>query len=103
MLTQWGRFAPVDFWRGCKAADPVRVLCMKILQLVVAVGVLALAVAGLPGVEGQTAADGRSALGPGLDEAAERPQLAILDTDIGDDIDDAFALALALRSPELRI
>jgi inosine-uridine nucleoside N-ribohydrolase/predicted GH43/DUF377 family glycosyl hydrolase len=30
-------------------------------------------------------------------------QLAILDTDIGDDIDDAFALALALRSPELRL
>jgi inosine-uridine nucleoside N-ribohydrolase len=31
------------------------------------------------------------------------PQLAIIDTDIGDDIDDAFAVALALRSPELRI
>jgi len=31
------------------------------------------------------------------------PQLAILDTDIGDDIDDAFALALALRSPELKL
>ena len=31
------------------------------------------------------------------------PQLAIIDTDIGDDIDDAFALALALRSPELHI
>ena len=31
------------------------------------------------------------------------PQLAILDTDIGDDIDDAFALALALRSRELKI
>ncbi|MGA2538958.1 MAG: nucleoside hydrolase, partial [Terracidiphilus sp.] len=30
-------------------------------------------------------------------------ELAILDTDIGDDIDDAFALALALRSPELKI
>jgi inosine-uridine nucleoside N-ribohydrolase len=30
-------------------------------------------------------------------------QLVILDTDIGDDIDDAFALALALRSPELKI
>lgn len=29
-------------------------------------------------------------------------QLVILDTDIGDDIDDAFALALALRSPELQ-
>jgi inosine-uridine nucleoside N-ribohydrolase len=32
-----------------------------------------------------------------------KPQLAILDTDIGDDIDDAFALALALHSPELRL
>ena len=32
-----------------------------------------------------------------------KPELAILDTDIGDDIDDAFALALALRSPELKI
>jgi len=31
------------------------------------------------------------------------PQLAIIDTDIGDDIDDAFALALALESPELKI
>jgi purine nucleosidase len=31
------------------------------------------------------------------------PQLVIIDTDIGDDIDDAFALALALRSPELKI
>lgn len=31
------------------------------------------------------------------------PQLVILDTDIGDDIDDAFALALALRSPELHL
>jgi len=29
------------------------------------------------------------------------PQLVILDTDIGDDIDDAFALALALRSREI--
>jgi inosine-uridine nucleoside N-ribohydrolase len=35
--------------------------------------------------------------------AGEAPQLTIIDTDIGDDIDDAFALALALRSPELRI
>jgi inosine-uridine nucleoside N-ribohydrolase len=31
------------------------------------------------------------------------PQLVILDTDIGDDIDDAFALALVLRSPELHL
>ncbi len=31
------------------------------------------------------------------------PQLVLIDTDVGDDIDDAFALALALQSPELHI
>lgn len=31
------------------------------------------------------------------------PEKVIIDTDIGDDIDDAFAIALALRSPELEI
>ena len=31
------------------------------------------------------------------------PRKVIIDTDIGDDIDDAFALALALNCPELRI
>src|SRR6266851_5732838 len=31
------------------------------------------------------------------------PEKVILDTDIGDDIDDAFAVALAVRSPELQI
>jgi len=31
------------------------------------------------------------------------PQLVIIDTDIGDDVDDAFALGLALESPELKI
>src|SRR6267378_1481359 len=31
------------------------------------------------------------------------PEKVIIDTDIGDDIDDAFALALALRSSELQI
>src|SRR2546428_12451306 len=31
------------------------------------------------------------------------PEKVITDTDIGDDIDDAFAVALALRSPELQI
>jgi len=31
------------------------------------------------------------------------PEKVIIDTDIGDDVDDAFALALALRSPELEI
>jgi purine nucleosidase len=36
-------------------------------------------------------------------EASVTVQKVILDTDIGDDIDDAFALALALKSPELEI
>jgi inosine-uridine nucleoside N-ribohydrolase len=36
-------------------------------------------------------------------KAGTAPQLVIIDTDIGDDIDDAFALGLALRSPELKI
>jgi purine nucleosidase len=35
--------------------------------------------------------------------AESKPQLVIIDTDIGDDIDDAFALALALKSPELKV
>lgn len=37
--------------------------------------------------------------------SAQNPQheKIIIDTDIGDDIDDAFAVALALRSPELQI
>jgi len=35
--------------------------------------------------------------------SAGEQQLAILDTDIGDDIDDAFALALVLRSPEIKL
>jgi purine nucleosidase len=36
-------------------------------------------------------------------QAASAKTKIILDTDIGDDIDDAFALALALRSPEIEI
>jgi len=48
---------------------------------------------GMRGAVGQAAT---SASGSGV-------QLAVIDTDIGDDIDDAFALALALRSPELRV
>ncbi|HVC46485.1 MAG TPA: nucleoside hydrolase [Terracidiphilus sp.] len=40
---------------------------------------------------------------PAKAETGVKPQLVVIDTDIGDDIDDAFALALALRSPELKI
>lgn len=38
-----------------------------------------------------------------LVQAADRPIPVILDTDIGDDIDDALALGLALQSPELNV
>jgi inosine-uridine nucleoside N-ribohydrolase len=65
---------------------------MKIRGFSVALAVLAALAAG-PGLKSQIPAQ------PG----AAAPQLAILDTDIGDDIDDAFALALVLRSPELRL
>ena len=37
------------------------------------------------------------------EQKPEERQLVILDTDIGDDIDDAFALALLLRSPEVKL
>ncbi|HEY1679945.1 MAG TPA: nucleoside hydrolase [Candidatus Sulfotelmatobacter sp.] len=42
---------------------------------------------------------------PGLMQAqsAVGPQKIIIDTDIGDDVDDAFALALAVKSPELKV
>jgi inosine-uridine nucleoside N-ribohydrolase len=36
-------------------------------------------------------------------QSSPLPEKVIIDTDIGDDIDDAFAIALALRSPELQI
>jgi len=35
--------------------------------------------------------------------AAHAPEKIVIDTDIGDDVDDAFALALAVRSPELQV
>jgi inosine-uridine nucleoside N-ribohydrolase len=40
---------------------------------------------------------------PGVAPKKATQQLIILDTDIGDDIDDAFALALLLRSPEVEL
>jgi purine nucleosidase len=66
---------------------------MKKLRDSFALGALAL-ISGLVILAGSRMANAQ--------QAAE-PQLVILDTDIGDDIDDAFALALALQSPELRI
>ena len=40
---------------------------------------------------------------PGPTPRTAAAEKVIIDTDIGDDIDDAFAVALALRSPELKI
>ncbi|HEV2580030.1 MAG TPA: nucleoside hydrolase [Ktedonobacteraceae bacterium] len=37
------------------------------------------------------------------DQSRRAPFPVLIDTDIGDDIDDAFALALALRSPEIEL
>ena len=90
MLTQQGPGAQLESRRG--AAAEFRVVCMKILQSILALCAVAAALSGAKVAFGQTAAP-----------AAATPQLAILDTDIGDDIDDAFALALALRSPELKL
>lgn len=49
-----------------------------------------------------TAVSGRRALAQ-TPAAPSARQKIILDTDIGDDIDDAFALALALSSPKLQV
>jgi purine nucleosidase len=40
---------------------------------------------------------------PGQKEKVAPSEKVIIDTDIGDDIDDAFALALALKCPELNV
>ena len=45
----------------------------------------------------------RVLLRPSPQSVSAAPEKVIIDTDIGDDIDDAFAIALALRSPELEI
>jgi purine nucleosidase len=69
---------------------------MKILRLVLAISVAGIVSGGLAIAEAQPGVAAGS-VGVG------QPQLVILDTDIGDDIDDAFALAVVLRSPELRL
>ena len=45
----------------------------------------------------------QSALSTVAGQSRSEPVHVLLDTDIGDDIDDAFALALVLRSPELTL
>jgi inosine-uridine nucleoside N-ribohydrolase len=73
---------------------------MKISRFIPALGALAVMVAALAcGCGHPATAGGQVAAEP----QTTTPQLAILDTDIGDDIDDAFALALVLRSPEIKL
>jgi inosine-uridine nucleoside N-ribohydrolase len=85
---------------SAKMVNGARVLCMKISQFNPVSGALAVAVLWLAcGCGLSTTAAAQVAAKPKV----MTPQLAILDTDIGDDIDDAFALALVLRSPELKI
>jgi quinoprotein glucose dehydrogenase len=63
----------------------------------------------LPGDESSAASDTPARPSPAAASStvsagpSAGPQKIIIDTDIGDDIDDAFAVALALRSPELKI
>jgi purine nucleosidase len=64
---------------------------------------LAAAIVLLALIAGVNAQSVSAAAQPAGRHATASPQLAIIDTDIGDDIDDAFALALALESPQLRI
>lgn len=95
MLTQAGAVCAVGMWEGGGEGIGVRVVCMKILRLGLVLSVGFLTVGAMAGAAAQGPAAGAKAAAP--------PQLAILDTDIGDDIDDAFALALALKSPELKL
>ena len=68
---------------------------MKHTRILPSLAALALLLAAAPGARGQQA--------PAAGQLSPKPQLVILDTDIGDDIDDAFALALVLKSPELKL
>ncbi len=68
---------------------------MKTKRIFFGFAALVLAVSTGPLAHGQPAAEAMT--------KPASPQLVILDTDIGDDIDDAFALALLLRSPEVKL
>ena len=78
-------------------AATVRVLIMKSRHLFSGLAALLVAAGVAVGSGAATGAASATQI------MAGEPQLVIIDTDIGDDIDDAFALALALRSPELKI
>jgi purine nucleosidase len=70
-------------------------MCMKIFKWIAALCVAGLAIGRVGAVMGQVAEAAKQTMAA--------PQLVILDTDIGDDIDDAFALGLVLKSPEVKL
>lgn len=96
-----GRAEGVDgVWHGGAAGDKGGAVGIRVVGMRMRMG--------LKNVAGWVAlallAPGMSAAGQQAKaEAGAKPQLVVIDTDIGDDIDDAFAVALALKSPELRI
>jgi inosine-uridine nucleoside N-ribohydrolase len=76
---------------------------MKNSRNVLAVVALVLGAAATSLASGQMSPTAVQTAAKSQNNAEAAPQLIFLDTDIGDDIDDAFALALALRSPELKL
>jgi len=76
---------------------------MKNLRIVLSVVALAFGAAVISGACGRVVPSGGTAVAGAEADASATPQLVLLDTDIGDDIDDAFALALVLHSPELKL
>lgn len=93
---------------NCISATPgglaYKVMCMDKWRFLGAVLVLAaMTVCSTWAKDAAEASAAQEPAATGQPEGAEQPQLAILDTDIGDDIDDAFALALVLRSPEIKL
>jgi len=81
-------------------AVPIRVLCMRNSRLILWLGFAVTTCGALASVGAQP---GVAADHNGVFHGLGEPQLTILDTDIGDDIDDAYALALVLRSPEIKL
>jgi purine nucleosidase len=98
MLTQQACFRAGKMGGRAQGGRAFRLVCMTKMQFSGVLVLLMAVAACAPAVTGAVSA-------PAATEtvSAAQPQLAVLDTDIGDDIDDAFALALVLRSPEIRL
>jgi len=73
------------------------------LRRMVAGGIAAVATLAVPPIALAHARASASSSARGTQTVYVGPQRVIIDTDIGDDIDDAFAVSLALNSPEFEI